>query len=211
MRRCFRDPIRLAVLVEHRLVTDRQTDRHTTHDCISCRHCYCVNMVNQSSLLCDNWAFVFNVIKFFYISCFSSLILLLYCLHCCATSYGETALAWHRAVKIAVWIARVTCLIFQNSSAIPDADWRRAVDAAAMHGLLSSVQLFRLSLPSSLLAEIMYSSRFVCLSVLLLHAVTCERFCFWRCQSVVFPCQISPSSVQRVAPAGRKTSKSASE
>jgi len=28
--RCLRDPIRLAVSVEHRLVSDRQTDKHTT-------------------------------------------------------------------------------------------------------------------------------------------------------------------------------------
>jgi len=44
-------------------------------------------MVNQSSLLCDNWAFAFNIIKFFYYLIF--FLPFLYCMHCCATSYSE--------------------------------------------------------------------------------------------------------------------------
>jgi len=47
----LRDPIRLAVSVEHRLVTDRQTDRHTTTACTALAWRRGVKMINSLLLL----------------------------------------------------------------------------------------------------------------------------------------------------------------
>jgi len=58
-------------------------------DCISCIHCSCVNMINQSCLLCDNELFVYNAIKFLYKLFFSSIIPLLYCSLCYQSRWNK--------------------------------------------------------------------------------------------------------------------------